>query len=560
MTFSKIKLIVSCIAVLGLSATVVVASGQVPTQWQVTDPVGMSYYNDIAYGDGKLVLVGNRENPNSVLDVRYSSDDGSTWSDPVEVGTVSHNVGRAQVHRFHNRWVIAGSGKVWSSTDLTTWTEEPVTFSFGYQPGNGAVALTETVVGNDYRGVYVANTGFPVVETSPGNWQDAGQSSAIVANPGRSNMTAVGDSLYFVTALNNRIYKSGDGGTTWTSAAINVATDMTDKKLYDITTIGDALWVTGSNGFIAKSTDGGSTWVEKNTPNASLADMWEMDGNSEVLIAMGHEGGSTRAVYSNDEGETWQAMPDDAGLFGLAAWVGVAASPTGMVGTSTTSSLMVGVLPTATTTTTVAPTTTTVAPTTVPSGIGGDEIAHLAADGTFAHADLNSCQYVGADGVVSDTEAVVDLENETISCGAENDLEIDLAGNEDDATTALNGQLIFFVEKEGVANGYGFKPGSTAEVWLASEPRLLGTVQVQEDGTWEKVFDVPSDLDDGEHTIQAEGIGYDGSDQAVNAGVMIQRSAPELPATGNGSAPWQLAVVMLLTGGAVLVTRRRLID
>lgn len=192
------------------------------------------------------------------------------------------------------------------------------------------------------------------------------------------------------------------------------------------------------------------------------------------------------------------------------------------------------------------------------SGIGGDGIAHLAADGTFAHAELNGCQYVDADGVVSDTQAVVDLDAKSISCGVENDLEIDLAGNEEDATTALNGQLVFFVEKEGVANGYGFKPGTTAEVWLASEPRFLGTVEVQEDGTWEKIFDVPGDIDDGEHTIQAEGIGFDGSDQAVNAGVMIQRrapSSPELPATG-GSGSFSIGVMLIALGVAMTMALR----
>ena len=183
---------------------------------------------------------------------------------------------------------------------------------------------------------------------------------------------------------------------------------------------------------------------------------------------------------------------------------------------------------------------------------------HLAADGTFAHAELNGCQYVDADGVVSDTQAVVDLDAKSISCGVENDLEIDLAGNEEDATTALNGQLVFFVEKEGVANGYGFKPGTTAEVWLASEPRFLGTVEVQEDGTWEKIFDVPGDIDDGVHTIQAEGIGFDGSDQAVNAGVMIQRRAPssaELPTTG-GSGSFSIGVMLIALGVAMTMALR----
>lgn len=160
---------------------------------------------------------------------------------------------------------------------------------------------------------------------------------------------------------------------------------------------------------------------------------------------------------------------------------------------------------------------------------------------------------------MSDTISQVDLPNETISCGVENNLQIDLAGNEEGATTTVDGQLVFFIEREGVASGYGFLPGSTAEVWLASEPRFLGTVDVNDDGTWEKVFDVPRDIAAGEHTIQAEGIGFDGSDQAVNAGVMInpQSQGAELPATGMNDRLWLLAVVAMLIGVLGQLARRR---
>ena len=53
---------------------------------------------------------------------------------------------------------------------------------------------------------------------------------------------------------------------------------------------------------------------------------------------------------------------------------------------------------------------------------------------------------------------------------------------------------------------------------------------VASDGTWAKVFDVPSDIADGEHTIQAEGTGASGGDRAVNAGVMIRSAPPASPA------------------------------
>jgi len=153
----------------------------------------------------------------------------------------------------------------------------------------------------------------------------------------------------------------------------------------------------------------------------------------------------------------------------------------------------------------------------------------------FPDAPLNECQYIESDGTVSAANSTVDLVGESISCGEATNIEIDLEGNEPDATTVEDGQLLFFSGREGVASGFGFKANTQAEVWIASTPQYLGTVTVASDGTWTKVFDVPSDIPDGEHTIQAEGIAASGANRAVNAGVLI-RSAPTAPTAPTGPA------------------------
>jgi outer membrane protein OmpA-like peptidoglycan-associated protein len=64
-------------------------------------------------------------------------------------------------------------------------------------------------------------------------------------------------------------------------------------------------------------------------------------------------------------------------------------------------------------------------------------------------------------------------------------------------------------------------PGTEAEVWLFSAHIFLGYATVKADGTFEKVFDVPTGIDLGDHTIQAEGTARSGGDRAISAGVVI---------------------------------------
>lgn len=104
--------------------------------------------------------------------------------------------------------------------------------------------------------------------------------------------------------------------------------------------------------------------------------------------------------------------------------------------------------------------------------------------------------------------------------------------------------------------GSGFMAGTQAHVWLFSEPVLLGTVTVGEDGSFSGAVNVDGRLiDPGNHTLQLQGVGEDGYVKAANLGVAVD-SAP-VPTTG--AAPetpsvwlW-LALVVLLLAVVVIV-------
>jgi hypothetical protein len=53
----------------------------------------------------------------------------------------------------------------------------------------------------------------------------------------------------------------------------------------------------------------------------------------------------------------------------------------------------------------------------------------------------------------------------------------------------------------GEIGGEGFAPNTIVEVWVNSEPILLGTVTTDAEGKFSKVFDLPVGLTPGKHTL-----------------------------------------------------------
>jgi LPXTG-motif cell wall-anchored protein len=110
----------------------------------------------------------------------------------------------------------------------------------------------------------------------------------------------------------------------------------------------------------------------------------------------------------------------------------------------------------------------------------------------------------------------------------------------------------------------GARPGTTAYVWLFSEPRLLGEVTIGADGTFDGVLPLDG-IEDGTHTLQITMITANGSVRTANFGVVVTASgAPTpgpgvLPSTGNGLSAMLLlvAALLLMTGGLALAGRRR---
>jgi len=119
-----------------------------------------------------------------------------------------------------------------------------------------------------------------------------------------------------------------------------------------------------------------------------------------------------------------------------------------------------------------------------------------------------------------------------------------------------DGGVLLELVRDGETNvsGDGFMPGTRADIWLFSDPTLLGTVEVDENGRFSGSVLIDGQMVAvGEHTLQLQGVGMDGYVRAANLGVVVNDEAA-LAATvdaAGGFLWWWLLLVLLVV--AVLV-------
>jgi hypothetical protein len=115
--------------------------------------------------------------------------------------------------------------------------------------------------------------------------------------------------------------------------------------------------------------------------------------------------------------------------------------------------------------------------------------------------------------------------------------------------------IVFEQQQTAIVSGEGFQPDTRVDMWLFSDPTLLGSVIVGADGSFSgEVYLDANFAVIGEHTLQLQGVGMDGFIRAANLGVVVEGSEPS-----NSSALlwWALGVAVLV---ALLITVVRLVS
>lgn len=119
-------------------------------------------------------------------------------------------------------------------------------------------------------------------------------------------------------------------------------------------------------------------------------------------------------------------------------------------------------------------------------------------------------------------------------------------------------------DEAAAVSGTGFMPGTRADVWLFSEPTLLGTVDIDENGEFNGTVEIDGQMVNvGEHTLQMQGVGKDGYVRAANLGVVVNDADAASTEEAAGSFLWWWLLLLLLIAiavGAYLWWRKRQLE
>jgi hypothetical protein len=294
----------------------------------------------------------------------------TSWTNigPAPVSSGGSNSGRitgiaADPTNANIIYIAAASGGVWKTTDAgTTWT--PLTDNQATL-NMGAIAIAPSNTSVIYAGTGEANLGPSKLAISRDNIYygegvlkstDAGSTwtleegntgvneffrrsiSRIVVDPSNDNLVyiAIGAVATNGLAGNTGIWKSTDGGITWTDTTATISTTAAYSDLVMDPTNDQVLYagVGDPNGNTAngiyKSSDGGSTWsLLTNFPNGltdtnvgRIAIAISKTSNLTLYASIAHDG-SNAVLYkmekTTDGGNTWSQLkstPNYMGTFG----------------------------------------------------------------------------------------------------------------------------------------------------------------------------------------------------------------------------------------------------
>lgn len=229
------------------------------TTWSVQPSgTGSTSFRSIAISDASTVYAAG---DNAAL--YKTGNGGSSWT---RIYPFQYNMDFYSIRTFNNKLLFAlappessfGTGKLGISEDGgLTWNLNTRMLTTGNTEFRDVIMQSPQ---NWWAIGYANDTGYVLKTTNAGqNWSKKTFGRGLYAG------AFFNSQIGWVAGSGNHIYKTTDGGNTWTSQDPgNVSADY-----YDIQVLNDqTLWLAGYNdddeGVVIKSTDGGQTWIHTN--------------------------------------------------------------------------------------------------------------------------------------------------------------------------------------------------------------------------------------------------------------------------------------------------------
>lgn len=351
-----------------------------------------------------------------------------------------------------------------------------------------------------------------------------------------------------------------DGGNTWPSAGTATSSPFTITGLTNGTIYTVRIRAVNANGSGTSS----DPVVSKpyTVPSAPIITQIDVDGNNATLkyTAPASNGGQaiTSYEYSIDSGSSWVST-NSASVFSVQIsnlvenqdyQVGVRAvnsAGPGAVATVSTQSIVaaptspsspqVPALPEATPSTTIpkvpttTPTTTPVTkppvPVTVPASVPVPDATLEVLPGSGGVPVPPGSGAVVVDGKVADLIVTV-AQDGVASIEFPGEFVVRITPRNADGTIIPPGEgnaIRAYRGRTVEVGGEGFAPNTVIEVWVNSEPILLGTVTTDAEGKFSKTFDLPVGLLPGQHTLTLGGTTKKGQVVKASVGLIVEEDS-----------------------------------
>ncbi|MBN2173844.1 MAG: PKD domain-containing protein, partial [Bacteroidales bacterium] len=303
-----------------------------------------SMINSVSAVDGNIAWATARDGKNQFIvhEIIRTTDAGQNWQTitlPDHIGLVNGSIFALDENKAwvvaYRQWGENAQGLFYTGDGGINWTQQA---SALFDPASGGFpnivyfwdAGTGVCMGDPTNGYFEIYT----TTDNGANWNRVSQTN--IPDPLTDEYgiidvcSVVGNTIWFTTTK-GRVYKSVDQGVNWTVSQ----TPLDNYCILDFKDQSEGLVMSQMDNTLYKTTDGGTTWTQVNySGDAHSMQLQYIPGTVDTWACSGLPGSDAGISYSTDGGLTWEYFPTTHGVhMGAMDWVDAV---TAFVGTAST--------------------------------------------------------------------------------------------------------------------------------------------------------------------------------------------------------------------------------